>query len=316
MVEETRRPSGPSPLRDVGYARRATVLWRWVDAPEDAVLAAFVREYTRVAEPARVRARLSEGDFYTLMTFARRCVLAALRKPAHDTVLVAFDALSVIELDRVDWRDVVVATSLVSYAARRVGLDPEAVLTGPVLRAEPAVAEQLRQAATSAAGSGGYHELRTASGPVLIDASGPVRGAVALLKRGLRVAEVIETDGRYEVSDVGVGRDLPAVWLVDTPEVAEARRRLRRCVTVRAEPPDSRAHFLLVFLLEAEEDRYAETIAAAARDKRLQGAVELGIAVGSLCAVVIARSAVHGVPDIEDDRSLARLTAPITAALG
>lgn len=28
--------SGPSPLRDVAYQAEATVLWRWVDASEDA----------------------------------------------------------------------------------------------------------------------------------------------------------------------------------------------------------------------------------------------------------------------------------------
>jgi hypothetical protein len=295
----------------VVYDRCATVLWRWVDAPQDAVLAAFVREYTRAADPARVRTRLSEGDFYTLMTFARRCVLAALRDSAPDTVLTAFDALSVIELARVDWRDVVITASLVSHAARRVGLAPEAVLTGPVTRAEPAIAEHLRSAATSGAGSGGYEELRTSAGPVLV--RGSVKGSVALLKRALGIAAVIETDGRYEVSDISVEREVPAVWLGDGADAA--RRRLRRCVSVRAEPPGDRAHFLLVYLAETRDDGDAETVAAAARARSLDGAVELGIAAGRLCAVVIARTAVHGEPDIEDGRSLARLTEPISATL-
>lgn len=307
---------GSSPLRDVAYARSATALWRWVDAPQDAVLTEFLREYARDADPARVRSSLEEADYYTLMTFARRCALAALRSSAPATALAAFDALSVIELDRVDWRDVAVTTSLVSYAAGRVGLDPESVLTGPARRAEPAIAELLRNSATNHGGSGGYHELRTASGPVLIEVSGPVRGAVALLRRALGIAEVIEEDGRYEVSGVAVERELPAVWLDDTPEVDEARRRLKRCVSVRAEPPGSRAHFLLVFVVEAEEDRHAETIAAAARRRVLGGAVQLGIASGRRCAVVVVRSAAYGVPNIEDDRSFARLTAPISAVLG
>lgn len=300
-----------SPLRDVAYARQATVLWRWVDAPEDAVIMAFVSEYSQAADPALMRSRLTELDFYTLMTFARRCALAALRGSA--TALAAFDALSAIELDRVDWRDVIVASSLVAYAGRRVGLDPEAVLTGAVRRAEPAVAELLQSAVTGDGGSGGYDELRTASGPVLID--GSVKGAVALLKRAVRIAEVIEDDGRYEVTGIGVGRDLPAVWLGDDPDVEAARRRLRRCVTIHAKLPGSRAHMLLVFLVEAEEDRHAETVAAAARSQEPREAVQLGIAVGRLCAVVVARSGVLGVPCIEDGRSFERFTAPVTAAL-
>jgi hypothetical protein len=302
-----------TPLGDAAYARQATVLWRWVDAPQDAVVMAFVREYTQAADPALVRSRLTEFDFYTLMTFARRCALGALRSKSPETALAAFDALSAIQLDVVDWRDVVVASSLVAYAGRRVGLDSEAVLTGAVRRAEPAVADLLRGAATSDAGSGGYQELRTASGPVLID--GSVQGAVALLKRAIKIAEVIEADGRYEVTDIGVGRDLPAVWLGDAPEVEAARRRLRRCVTLHARLPDSRAHMVLVFLVQAEEDRHAQTVASAARSQEPHEAVQLGIAVGRLCAVVVARSGVLGVPCIEDGRSFARFTAPVTAAL-
>jgi hypothetical protein len=287
------------------------VLWRWADAPQDAVIEEFLREYALADDPARVRSRLSEGDFYTLMTFARRCVLAALRNSAPDTVLRAFDALSVIELARVDWRDVAVTAALVSYGARRVGLAPEAVLSGPVVRAEPALAEQLRSAATSEAGSGGYDELRTATGPVLVN--GSVKGSVTLLKRALGIAEAVETDGRYEVADISVEREVPAVWLADTAEAA--RRRLRKCVSVRADPPGDRAHFLLVYLVEARDEADAGTIAAAAPNRVLDGTVELGIAVGRLCAVVIARTAVHGVPDIEDDTSLARLREPVAAAL-
>lgn len=84
---------------------------------------------------------------------------------------------------------------------------------------------------------------------------------------------------------------------------------------MRAEPPGDRAHFLLVYLVEARDEADAGTIAAAARDRVLDGAVELGIAAGRLCAVVIARTAVHGVPEIEDDVSLARLREPVAVAL-
>lgn len=296
--------TGASPLGHIVYPRRATALWRWVGAPQDAEIAAFLRS------PAP---GLTESDFYTLMTFARRCVLRALRTGESAAALAAFDALSLIRLDQVDWRDVVVAATLASYGARRTGLDPELVLTGPVCRAEPAVADVLTRAATSDAGTGGHHELTTADGPVLVDVSGPVRGAVALLRAALRIAAVVEDDGRYEVGGVAVERELPAVWLDGGAEAA--RRRLRRCTSVRADPPDSRTHFLLVFLVEAATEDDAAAIAASARSRVLGGAVELGIAVERRCAVVVARTAVHGQPDLEDARSLARLTAPVTAAM-
>src|SRR5262245_59508017 len=81
MAEELRgvTATGPSPLQDVAYPARATVLWRWVDASQDATVWAFVRAYSGLADGARVRASLTLDDCYTLMTYARRCALAALR---------------------------------------------------------------------------------------------------------------------------------------------------------------------------------------------------------------------------------------------
>jgi hypothetical protein len=311
-----RRPE-PRDIERCTYLRAATALWRWVDAPQDAELAAFLAEYAEyagVADPAPVRARQTERSCYTLITYARRCVLRALRTGDPAAALSAFEALSVVEMDRVDPRDLAVAASLVSYGARRVELDPRLVLDGPARRAEPAVADLLHGAATGAAGSGGYHELRTRTGPVLISAGGPVAGAVALLKTALAIAAAVEDDGRYGVTTVATELNLPAVWLAETPPVAAARRTLKRVVSIMADPPDSGAHFLLTFLVEADTEDNATTIAEGVRRDR-EGAVLLAVAAGKRVAVVIARSAVLGVPPIEDDRSLARLTEPVTAAL-
>jgi hypothetical protein len=311
--------SGPSPLRDVAYPAKAAVLWRWVDASQDAAVWAFVRAYSGVADGARIRASLTMDDFYTLLTYARRCVLAAIRNEDPGAAEAAFDALAVIDAGRVDWRDVVVAASLASFAARRVGLAPEEVLSGAVLRAEPQVADILARAATKEidlAGDWGYREVRTAAGPVLVESNGGEESA-DLLVRARGVVELVESDGRYAVTGAGEVAELPAVWLSDSPATAEARRRLRGCVSVHAEPPESRfRHFLLVFLAEAADERDAELIAGAARDRGADGTAQLGVAVGRRCAVVVARSGVMAESSIEEPESLARFGEPIRALLG
>jgi hypothetical protein len=320
-AEELHRatPSGPSPLRNVTYPRSAAALWRWVGAREDTEVWAFVRAYTAVEDRERVRASLTMEDFYTLLTFARRCVLAALRNEDPGAAEVAFDALSAVDVERVDWRDVVVAASLASFAAHRVGLEPDEVLTGAARRADPLVADIIERAVTREIdlATWGYQEVLTREGPVLVDSHGrPPAGAEDLLERATGVVDLVDDDGIYEVTDIAVVNELPAVWLDDTPAVGEARQRLRALVTVRGEPPDaSYRDFLLVFLAEAEEERHAEAIAAAAERAR-DGAVQLGIAVGRRCAVVIASSSVVGEPCVEDPESLDRFREPISALLG
>src|SRR5262245_30640475 len=170
VAEELHRvtAAGPSPLRDSEYPDAAAVLWRWVDAPQDAPVWAFVRAYTSVPDRERVRESLTIDDFYTLITFARRCVLAALRNEDPGAVESAFDALSAIDLERVDWQDVVTAAALSSYAARRVGVEPDEILDGAVQRAEHRVGDILARAAMDdidLPGEWGYRELRTSGGP-------------------------------------------------------------------------------------------------------------------------------------------------------
>jgi hypothetical protein len=320
VAEELHRvtSSGPSPLRDVSYPAQAAVLWRWVHARQDASVWAFVRAYSGVPDRERVRSSLTVDDFYTLMTFARRCVLAALRNEDPGAAEAAFDALSAIDLERVDWRDVVVAASLASYAARRVGLEPDEVLAGAVRQAEPAVGEIIERAVTKdvdLAGDWGYREVATPSGPVLVDSEGGPADD-ELVARVLGVADLLENDERYVVTSIGEEDELPEVWLDDTEAAGEARQRLVGCASVHAEPPEARyRHFLLVFLVEAHDERDAGAIAAAARRVTADHTAQLGIAVGRRCAVVVARSAVAGQPSLEDARSLARFQEPIEALL-
>ncbi|HEX6360908.1 hypothetical protein [Actinophytocola sp.] len=311
--------SGPSPLRGVAYPRGADLLWKWVDAQEDAEVWTFVRAYTGVDDHARVRAGLTMDDFHTLLTFARRCVLAALRNEDPGAAEAAFDALSAIDVERVDGSDVVVVASLASFAARRVGLEPDEVRGRAVRWADPQVAKILERAVGREVdlAAWGYREMLTLDGPVLVDSlGGPSPDADDLLERAAKVVELVNDDGIYEVNSTDVVGEVPTVWLGgDTPQVREALRGLRSCAKVHAEPPGIMFRdFLLIFLVETAEERHAETIAAAAHRTR-DTAVQTGVAVGRRCAVVIASSAVVGEPSVEDVTSLNRFREPIAALL-
>jgi hypothetical protein len=246
-------------------------------------------------------------------------VLAALRNEDPGAAEAAFDALSAIDIERVDGRDVVVVASLASFAARRVGLEPDEVRGGAVRWADPRVAEILERAVAREIdlANWGYREVRTPDGPALVDSrGGPSPDADDLLARAAGVVALVNDDGIYEVTSTGVVGEVPMVWLGDTPAVREALGGLRACAQVHAEPPGSRFRdFLLVFLAEVAEERHAETIAAAAHRVR-DGVVQTGVVVGRRCAVVIASSAVVGEPSVEDVVSLERFREPIAALLG
>lgn len=336
-AEERRRAGRPpaSPLAGVRYDGPAVDLWRWVDARPDTVVAAFADGYGDLdaTDRARVRTSLSMDDCYTLVTFVRRCALAAIRTGDPTRVATAFDTLSAVTLERVDWRDAWVAIVLATYAGRRLGLDVAAVAAPAAARAEPDVAEMLTEVTgrpVDLVEICGYREVDTPTGPVFFGDEGePFTPTIDLLAVALAVAGAIDRDS-YRVTDVTAGAELPDVWLGgdDRPDpagrhAAAATRRLTGCVDVHAEPrPDGgnagaggNAHFLLAFVAEAADVPDAGAIAAAAEADPLPGATQLGVARGRLCAVLIARAAVQDGKSIEDSTTIERFRAGITAAL-
>jgi hypothetical protein len=321
------REAQPSPLGSVRYAWDAVNLWRWVDAPQDGELSAFATTYAGLdsAERARARSSLTMDDFYTLLTFARRCALAAIRTRDGGKVRAALDAMSAIEIERVDWRDVVVEAGFACYAGRRLGLEPARLAADAANHAQPDIGEVLTEVAAEEvdlAEQCGYREVDTPSGPVFFGDEGEdFAPDCDLVAFALDVAAALEED-RYRVDDITVASDLPEVWLAgDDMDVGRATGALTGCVSVHADlrpdaGQDENAHFLLAFLAEATTAADASRIAAAAETRAAPNVAQVGVAVDRRCAVVIARSSVHGVPAVEDKESLGRLRPRIRGILG
>ncbi|MFC6018575.1 hypothetical protein ACFP2T_20490 [Plantactinospora solaniradicis] len=316
-----------SPLWRVDYATAAEGLWRWVDAPADAAVSALVTGYAGLDAAGRrsLRSSLCPDDLYTLATFARRRAFAAIRTGAAIEVRAAFDALSAIELSRIDWRDIWVSAALASYAAERLGLTPAEAVRDAAGRAEPELAALLGEVTGDSIDlveECGYRVVETPTGRVLVDDEGreyaPETDLAAL---ALEAAVMLERDD-YQVGHVSVAADLPDQWLggLRRSAVDAARRRLTGCAYVHAGPGDGTVpadrHVLLVFLAEAASAGDATALAEAASRYPAAQAVELGVAAGRLCAVVVARSTVLGLPAIETRSTLARFGPRLATILG
>jgi hypothetical protein len=124
VAEARHQPSGhgPSPLVAVRYPDRAYRLWRWVPAAEDdAVLAVVNAAWSGgPAEWAELRASLTMDDLYTVMAFARRRALLAVRTGDPRYVEHGLNALALVEPQRVDRRDLHATVALVCFAGQRL----------------------------------------------------------------------------------------------------------------------------------------------------------------------------------------------------
>ena len=101
-----------SSLREVKYdADRGEVsLQVFVASATDEKLRIFIADLAPLSSErlSAVRAGLTMDDFYTLLTFARRCALASVREGKVEIATDGVVALTAIDAERVDWRDMAV----------------------------------------------------------------------------------------------------------------------------------------------------------------------------------------------------------------
>jgi hypothetical protein len=308
-----------SPLAGLRYSSNEARSWRWADSPTDGRIKPVVTHFAVLDEAGRdlVRNSLSMDDFYTLFTFADRCALAVLRGSDATAIEAAFVSLAMIDLNRVDWRDLLMAHYLLCYAGERIGAPVADLVRRTIELAEPGCAAALREQRTeriNLAKSCGYREVLTAEGVALFQTDYHRFSPKADLEKiAFETAVALETKG-YEIETINLASNLPLTWLASSEDSAIAKmvRGLSGCISIRGTPladpaPESSGQSLLVFLGEAASEADASEIAAGAEHASSADRTELGVASRRLCAVVIQWSWIMDMPPMEDKRSLERL---------
>lgn len=320
--------SHQSPLADVQYSSVESSLWRWADSPFDNQIEILTADFAALDEADRrsLRDSLTTDDFYTLLTFARRCALATLRGGNGNMIEPAFVALAMIDLERIDWRDLLVANWLISYAGERMEMPIARLVKRTMQLAEPRTAKIVKQRQGSGidlAAFCGYQEVNTREGMALFETGyAPFSPMADLSGIAFECAVALEENG-YEIGSVQVATDLPLIWLdgSEGSAIAKLVQNISGCVSIsgvpRADPaPRSSGQSLLIFLAEAASENDAREIAAAAQKRSGPLATQLGIASRRTCAVVIQRSWMADTPPLEDARSLERLRVVFEGLLG
>lgn len=322
------RPRSPSPLEGVAYdlRRGEFSMFRFVATTTDEQVAAVALTARGLGsgDVDEYRASFSQDDMYTLLAFARRVTVRALRGDTED-LIAAWTALGLVDAGRVDWRDAAVAASLLAYGSTRAGYDLRELAADASALSEPQMAAILRDHAVSANGEvsvGGYREILTAEGSAMVEDYGePYAPTVDLLGIAASVCDCIEQDG-YQVTKITTGTDIAPVWLPGLGrEAAEATAGpVRGCVSISASPGSAEPSMfpeqtLLVYVAECVTRDDAAHLAAAARQPETSDIAEIAIYVETLALIAIARSTVKGVAPIETTASIERLRHPLLSAL-
>ncbi len=316
---EVARGCQHSPLADLRYSRLESRLWRWANSPVDLCIETIVANFARLGEAERnsVRDSLTMDDFYTLLTFAKRCALATLRSCDAGKIEPAFTAMAMIELKRIDWRDLLVTRGLACYSGQRLGASVANLVTQTMEMAEPQTAKALlgdRRTRIDLAKSCGLREVSTPEGVALFNTGyerfSPKADLIGIAFSGAVALE----DSGYEIGSVEVASGVPLTWLNSSDGSAIARmvRDFSGCVQIHGIPhadpaPLSSGQSLLVFVVEAASEKDAREVAAAVQNSSSSLRTQIGLNSGQLCAVIIQWSWMADTLPLEDVRSLERL---------
>lgn len=328
-LEVARGSQSPMPAATYDAWRGELNLARPKRLSLDDELAVLVRSLLGVDAKERdaMRSAIGMDEFYTLLTFSRRSAVFALRGRRIEHVRDGLGAIALIEAERVDFRDVLVALSLLYHAATRLGADASRQFADAAALSEPEVAKLI---AEFAARSPQHQDLRDAWGHVEIstpDGPGLVRWGFRaydptydLTAIALDIGRVFEVE-EYQPDDPELASELPAVWLRHAPEpgLPEALRAVRAAVTIhgRLRPSASPAHAsqqLTSFLVEVHDASWTQRLIAMSRHPSDKDAL-LGIGTETLFCLTVARSFVQGVKAFEPTDSLARFGPGIQSVL-
>lgn len=314
---------GRSPLAGVRYDRDEVSLSDFAASPRDDLIGRLAGLATTLDPAGRdeVRAALRMEDFYTLLTFAQRSAVRALREGGRAAARAGLDALVLVDASRVDWRDATVAAALVSYALGRADADAAAAFTAASPAAERQMAQIISRFAgepVTSLGPWGKREIQVAANAALIDDDGePYAPAADLLSLARAVRSLIRDDGVWQVGETTVGTEISRAWLRGD---GEAARGVLGCVSMHGRiagevPAGYPDQHLLIYLAEAASAADAGAIALAARPGSDGRFACLPVYAGPLAAIMIARSVRAGVESLEDDSTLGRFASPLSVIL-
>lgn len=325
-------PNAKSPMPSAVYSRSRGE-WDLLSPKEvelDETLRTLCDSFAGMPANERInfRGSVSLDEFYTLLAFALRSSVFALRSEDPELLRHGLTAIAMIEAERTDFRDILMALALLHHSAGRLCMDVAATLTAAAEIAEPRTAELIEGFAIRDSKS---QNLRDSWGYVEVGSGSEIGFArwgfkaydpkANLLGIAKRIAAAIERDD-YVVDSIELATELPPIWLessADSSHLPHLERALGGA-TIRSSL-DERNHsdhgsqMFTLFLVELDSAEAAAHLFQMSKTKKPKDYSMIGLTSESVFALLIARSVVVGTDSFETMDSLERFRDPINSAL-
>jgi len=270
---------------------------------------------------------LSSEEIDTLLMFGKRVAVFALRGGSADWINAGLAACAMIDVKRMDYRDLYTSLGLLRHAIEKLNLNAEEIFRQTALLGTPESSKIMIHFAENVHNytlySWGYDEIETKNGVGLIwrwnDNYSPTYN---LKKIGLELFDLIDKDREYIAQKIIVG-GFPKVWLKtedNEPDLNGLEHAMRGCILVDGilapdKYPHKRNQTLTIRVIEMENKEQAKQLAIFAAEKKPTTYVMEGIKTANLFCLVTARSIMKEVENFETQESIKRFSKGINEIL-
>lgn len=321
---------GTSPLEGVVYDRQGghRDLLRFVPTDIDVVVGEVVARFVAADGTGReaMRADLTMDDFYTLLDFARRAALRALRADDPRIAVAGLVAVAMVDPARVDPRDIPGPAGLCAGVFHGLDAEGSAAVERIVGMCAPRVDQMMSRFVNPTAqdlepSSWLFRRTDTPDGPGFVRTWGhPYNPTLDLIEIGLRIALLLESD-HYRTAQVESDQRIPPIWLraIDKNTATPVLNRCRGAVVVSADldPQVAADNDTVIWIAEAADRGDADRIYRWGIDSEpLSNRALLTVQDQQVVALMVCRSVLRGQPQHETNDTLRRFAQPIQDILG
>ncbi len=328
-------PESPSPLPSVKYD-----FWQGdldlispSERETDQKLAEFLTAFSLADTSSRehMRSRMTMDDFYQLMTFSKRMAVFGLRTGNRERLKLGMIAVAAIDVNRVDYRDPMLALSLICHSADRNAVDAQNLMYEVLGLGMPKTAELMSGLVDRSPeqrnirSQWGFDEVSTDIGLGFIGwGFEPYQPSYDLKALAVESRSMLAAD-RYQAASVQVATNIPEVWFtLETTDqqasLTKAIQSVRGAATINGKlrpehHPRSDAQQFTIFLAECSDDNdssFLESIGTGNSQRHASVAANHGC----LFSLAVARSFIGGVESYETQQLMDRFRQPLAHLLG
>ena len=270
-----------------------------------------------------VRNSLNQNDINTLLEFSKRATIFSIRTNEQSYIDNGFIAISMIDAERCDYRDVLVALSFLNFGLEQLNLVHTSIVQEAInlsngktkkLTEEFFQRDEKNRRIEEMAG---YTALETSRGISFIETNyeeyNPKRNLAKIL---LDISNYVYSD-KYQKGQVSIGEELPSVWLslenndkIENEILAVTGTASLSTQLKNELSSHSNMQMLLIYLSEFSDDKSQQIILDQLGKTSPTTFKRISFVQDNILCVIVQKATMVDLDDFESEESLKRFEKP------